>query len=108
MTLSENLRPSQRNSPTLGKRMLIGGGIALAVILFFVTGAGKGKPEWGSYWMVKPLILTPLIGAIAGASTYKLEQLGWNKALTIILNIIGYLFALWIGIVLGLNGTMWN
>jgi hypothetical protein len=108
MTLTENLTPSERNSPTLGKRMLIGGGIALAVILFFVIGAGKGKPEWGSYWMVKPLILTPLIGAIAGACTYKFEQLGWNKALTIMLNIIGYLFALWIGIVLGLNGTMWN
>jgi hypothetical protein len=108
MTLSENLNPSQPNPSTLGKRMLIGGGIALAVIAVFVFGAGKGKPEWGSYWMVKPLILTPLIGAIAGACTYKLDQLGWNKTLTVILNIIGYLVALWIGIVLGLNGTMWD
>lgn len=108
MTLSENSNPTTPAQATLRNRMLLGGGVALAVILFFVIGAGKGHSEWGRYWMVKPLILTPLIGAIAGAITYKMEQLGWNKTLTIILNIIGYLVALWIGIVLGLNGTMWN
>jgi hypothetical protein len=108
MTHSEKLNQTPSAPSVLGKRMLLGGGIALAVILFFVIGAGKGRPEWGSYWMVKPLILTPLTGAVAGASTYKFEQLGWNKTFTIIFNIIGYLFALWIGIVLGLNGTLWN
>lgn len=108
MTLSENSNPTNPVQSKLSSRTLLGGGVALAAILFFVIGAGKGRPEWGQYWMVKPLILTPLIGTIAGAITHKMEQLGWNKILTAILNVIGYLVALWIGIVLGLNGTMWN
>ena len=108
MTVSENLNPSQPNSSNLGKRMLIGGGIALAVIAVFVFGAGKGKPEWGNYWMVKPLLLTPLIGAMGGAYTYVINRFGLNRAITIVLSIIGFIMILWVGIVLGLNGTMWD
>lgn len=108
MTLSENQNQTPRSTATLSKRMLIGGGIALAVIAVFVFGAGNGKPEWGNYWMVKPLILTPLIGAFGGAYTYVINRLSLHRAFTIVLSIVGFIMILWVGIVLGLNGTMWD
>ncbi len=108
MSLSENLHQTPRSTTSLAIRMLIGGGIALAVIAVFVFGAGEGKPEWGNYWMVKPLLLTPLIGAFGGAYTYIINRFGLNRALTFVLSIIGFFMILWVGIVLGLNGTMWD
>src|SRR3954470_3459952 len=97
--------------PSFGIRILIGAGIALLAISVFVFG-GKANPEWGEYWMIRPLIVTPLMGAIAGACTYFMDYLqsryGWYRPLIVVLNIVGYVIGLWMGIVLGLAGTMWN
>ena len=91
--------------------MLVGAGIALLVISFFVFGVDQPHPEWGKLWRIKPLIITPLAGALGGAFYAFMEyqsSRGLNRAVAIILSLLVYLVALWLGIVLGLNGTMWD
>ena len=98
--------------PTLKTRMLIGATIGLAVICFFILPVGKGNPDWGRFWMIRPLIVVPFAGAMGGLVSYFMAQLaelnGWNKILISILTAIICIIGLWMGIVLGLNGTMWN
>jgi hypothetical protein len=95
----------------LSTRALVGAVIALAVICLFVFG-GEPNPAWPKYWQVKPLLLTPAAGAVGAAFGYFLDgwhyQGGWKKALALIASVLAFLVALWLGIVLGLNGTMWD
>ncbi len=96
----------------LGKRMLAGAGIGLVVIAFFVIAAGKGNQAWGDYWRIKPLLLTPLLGAVTGACYDATEPLrriqDWLGKLFFVLSFVGYFIGLWLSLVLGLAGTMWN
>lgn len=112
MTIENNLTSRPIFTPALRKRMLVGAGIGLLVISFFVIGAGHGEPEWGDYWRVKPLLLTPFIGALVGLcydATERLRRIdGWLGNLFTVLSFAGYLIGLWMGVVLGLAGTMWN
>ena len=112
MTLENNLTSGPFFTSALRKRMLIGAGIGVLVISFFVIGAGQGSPAWGDYWRIKPLLLTPFIGAMVGLcydATERLrQQNGWLGRLFTILSFAGYLIGLWMGVVLGLAGTMWN
>jgi hypothetical protein len=91
--------------------MAIGAGIAFLVISFFVFGVDAPHPEWSKYWRIRPLIITPLAGAAGGAfyafMTY-LSTRGLNRTLAVILSIAVYLVGLWLGTVLGLDGTMWD
>lgn len=112
MTTTNNLLTRPLFTAALVKRMVIGAGITLAIIGFFVISAGEGNPAWGDYWRVKPLLLTPFIGAIVGLCydiTEPLRRLnGWAGRLFIILSVLGYVIGLWMGTVLGLAETMWN
>jgi hypothetical protein len=62
--------------------------------------------------MIRPLIIVPLAGATGGLFYHLMDNLhlqgGWKKVLALILSLIGYIFVLWIGTVLGLDGTWWN
>lgn len=62
--------------------------------------------------MIKPLIIVPLAGAIGGIFYYVMDHLryngGWKLILANILSLIAYSIGLWLGIVLGLDGTFWN
>lgn len=93
-------------------RMLEGAGIAFIVISIFVFGVDNPNPEWGKYWIIKPLILTPLAGSVGGIFYYYMDHLrkegGWIKIVAILLSLLGFLIILWMGVILGLNGTMWN
>jgi hypothetical protein len=97
---------------SLPVRMLIGAAIGLAVISFFIFGSGGGNPAWGRFWMIKPLIITPFSGAMGGLCNYYILRYRWiigaNKTVAIIASVLVALVGLWMGIVLGLNGTMWN
>ncbi|MFC6997814.1 potassium transporter KefB [Rufibacter roseus] len=108
MTLQNN--HSAQTSPSFATPVLVGAGIALLVILFFVLGADTPS-AYGDYWMIRPLIVTPLAGATGGAfyafMMYQSTR-GFNKALAILLSVLVYLVGLWLGIVLGLDGTMWD
>ncbi|HZV68559.1 MAG TPA: hypothetical protein VFG10_03415 [Saprospiraceae bacterium] len=111
MSQTNNSTTQSIHLPTLLLRMLIGGVIAFLVISFFVFGAYEPNPAWGNLWRIKPLLLTPAAGAMGGAFYYFMEHMshrGLNKAVAIILSVIGYVIVLWLGVVLGLNGTMWD
>lgn len=96
----------------LFKRMLLIGSIGLAIVSVFVIGAGKGDQAWGSNWQIKPLLLTPILGAIIGLLydiTEPLRKLKGIIGITFtILSVIAVLIGLFISLVLGLNGTMWD
>jgi len=100
------------NTASLIKHLLVGTAIALAVISFFVFGVDEPNPAWPALWRVRPLIITPLAGAAGGACFYFIDHLlnqnGRRKALAVILGILVFIIGLWMGIVLGLDGTMWD
>jgi hypothetical protein len=103
------LQPQQ---PSLSKRIVVGAGIGLVLISFFLITAGEPNPAWGKLWRIRPLILVPFAGAIGGLCNYFIirfhNQFGVNKAIAIIFSFIVFIIGLWLGTVLGLDGTYWN
>ena len=89
-----------------------GAAIGLVIISAFVFSVSQPKPEWGSMWMIKPLILTPLLAALGGFLFYLVDRLflrnGWSKFFALVLGVLVFIVMLWLGTVLGLNGTLWN
>jgi hypothetical protein len=107
------------NNPTspitqlsLGSRMLAGAVLGLLVIAFFLFSAGDPDPLWGKLWMVRPLIIVPVAGAMAGLCNYFIVKyrflFGIRKMMAIVISVVVFAVALWLGVVLGLDGTMWN
>lgn len=96
----------------LSKRMLAGAGIGLLLICLFLSSAGHPNPFWPKLWILRPLIIVPFAGAIAGLCNYYLVYfhniMGVNKTVAMILSVVIFIIGLWLGIVLGLNGTYWN
>jgi hypothetical protein len=110
MTTKNNLS-AKINRTSLGKRMLVGAIIGLALIGAFLLSAGKPNPEWGAYWRIKPLIMVPLAGAAGGAFFNCMTSrfpTGLPRIIAIIFSIVVFIIGLWIGTVLGLNGTYWD
>jgi hypothetical protein len=111
MTPTNTLPTPTINPSLLVKFALAGGAIGLIFISLFVFGVKNPNPAWGQLWRIKPLIMAPLGGAAGGAFFCLINNLklqGFKKALAITVSIIGFLIALWMGVVLGLNGTMWD
>ncbi len=111
MTLENQFTNQQKGQPVFFKSMLIGAGIALLAISFFVFGVDEPNPEWGTYWMIRPLIITPLAGAVGGAFYAFIDYQstrGFNKTLATIFGFTIYIIGLWLGVVLGLDGTLWD
>jgi len=110
MTTTNNLLT--RPFSGIGVRMLAGAAIALLIIVTFLLQVNEPDPAWPKYWMVRPLIITPLAGAVGGMLYHfinsKISGSGMKRLLAIVLGIIVYLFTLWVGIVLGLDGTLWD
>lgn len=84
------------------------------LISLFVFGVDQPDPAWGKYWMIRPLIITPLAGAMGGLCNYFIMNFhnttGLNKivAMIISVSVIVFVIGLWLGIVLGLDGTLWD
>jgi hypothetical protein len=95
----------------LVNRMIIGGGIGVLVISFLLIPS-EPNPEWGTFWMVRPLIVTPVAGATGGLCNYLIMKfyplVGLNKTIARILSILVPFIGLYIGVVLGLDGTLWD
>jgi heme/copper-type cytochrome/quinol oxidase subunit 4 len=94
------------------KRMFQGAAIGLTVISFFLIGSNDANAQWSTFWVIRPLIIVPVAGALGGVYYYYMDHLrhqgGWKNILAIFLSLIGYVVILWLGIVLGLAGTMWD
>ncbi|MGM9476934.1 hypothetical protein ACS5PU_10900 [Pedobacter sp. GSP4] len=112
MTLTNNFSTAAIFRAPLGKRMLIGAAIGLVLIIIFLSGTGGGKPEFGKFWMARPLIFVPVAGALGALFFHIVNSFGFQqpaiKALMVILGSIGFIVALWMGTVLGLVGTYWH
>jgi hypothetical protein len=112
MTQTNKLTTQPSQPASLAKWMLLGAGVALTVITLFLYGVRDPNPAWGKLWMIRPLIIVPLAGAMGGTlyyfMNYVLDLSGWKKILAFLLSLIGYLIGLWLGIILGLDGTLWN
>ena len=103
-------KPFHRTS--LVKPMMIGGGIALLLIIIFLSGVNNPDPAWGKFWMIRPLLIVPLAGAMGGAFYYFMKYLSdegtLNGTFAMILSLIVYIVGLWMGSILGLDGTLWD
>lgn len=110
MRQDQNLDRNLFGRPLLYKAML-GAGMALILILAFITGA-ETKAEWPEYWRIRPVIITPLFGAFGGMfyhfTSQLLPQMRIPKPIAYTLGLIGFVIALWLGFVLGLDGTLWD
>lgn len=108
----KNNSTSQLHQVSLVNRMSAGAGIGLFLISLFLLLAGEPNPEWGKLWTIRPLIIVPLAGATGGLFNYLIvhfhNQVGINKTIATILSVIVFIIGLWLGTVLGLDGTMWN
>jgi hypothetical protein len=100
----------KRFSPA--KSILIGAVIGLIIISLFVFEVEKPKPEWGKFWRIKPLIIEPLAGALGGLFFYFMNYMGSkgavHKPMAMVLGIFVFIMLLWLAVIIGLNGTMWN
>ncbi len=112
MTITNNLTAQKINTGVLIKRMLLCAAIGLILIAIFLSGVNDPNPSWGKFWMLKPLIMVPIAGAAGGAWFYLLSHLfdqgGRSRIVVNIIGLISIIVALWIGTILGLNGTLWN
>lgn len=111
MTQQNELNIQSFSLRSLIRPALIGAGIALGAISFFVFGVDNPNPEWGSYWQLRPLIITPLAGAAGGAFYAVMKhwsKRGLNYTLAVFLSLVIFILSLFLGIVLGLDGTMWD
>ncbi len=112
MSRGNHLTMQSINAVSLTKNVLVGAGIALAAIIFFLLQVKHPNLEWGQFWMVRPMIIVPLAGATGGACFYFLNnafsEKGWRKTLAFIVSVIVYVVGFWMGFVLGLAGTLWN
>lgn len=103
---------SKPHQASLGKRMMVGAWIGLLLISLFLLTAGEPDPAWGKLWMIRPLIIVPFAGAMGGLCNYLIfqfsNQVGLTKIVAVIISIIVFIVGLWMGTVLGLDGTYWN
>ena len=100
-------------TPTfLLKWMVPGAIIGLVIISVFVFTADNPDPAWGKFWRIRPLIITPLAAAF-GFLAFSLKDIirpegNLYKAVVYMASLVIFVIALWLGIVLGLDGTLWN
>ena len=94
------------------RRTLTGAAFALALIALFLAGVQHPDPAWGKLWLLRPLLVVTMAGALGGLINYLLlhfhQKLGIHKAVAIVLSALIYLVGLWLGSVLGLAGTLWD
>ena len=111
MTLQQHLKHTFK-SRSLVRNMLTGATIGLLLIGFFLYKADTPDPEWPRFWIIRPLLLVPLAGAMGGLFYTFMEpwrkKNGWTKAAAYLLCLIVFLIGLFMGTVLGLDGTYWN
>ncbi|HLO80875.1 MAG TPA: hypothetical protein VK166_07955 [Chitinophagaceae bacterium] len=96
----------------MAKYALVGAVIGLVLISIFLMGVKHADPSWPKYWQLRPLVVVPLAAAGGGSFFYFMGSFNhhgsWVKWIARIVGVIGFIIALWMGTVLGLDGTLWD
>ena len=97
---------------SLLKTMLLGATLGLILISLMVFSLKHPNPDWGKWWFIRPLIIVPFVSALGSLSFYLKDFIApksiFARVLVVLLSTIAFIIALWVGIVLGLDGTLWN
>lgn len=108
---TEMISPSMQQK--LIKFGLAGAGLGLVLASAAVWSIEEPRLEWGNYWMIRPMLVLPVIMAIGFFFTRLLWFFSSEK--TVILKttlrtaaIVGALVSMWMGFILGFVGTIWN
>ena len=110
--MPERTEVKEFNRTLMTKRALIGAGIALLLMALFLVGVDELEPHWPKLWFIRPLIVVQLAGAIGGAFYHimdtEMPRKAWGRILAIVISLIVYILAFWLGSVFGLDGTLWD
>ena len=114
MNAKNELQYSLHNN-SLGKRALQGAGIALVLVIVFLSiifpigGVLVGKKFWQGAWEFLPLVTVTVGGALGGIVYYLMIQAwcprGWKKVLATIFSMLVYVALLWLSLVAGFSAT---
>lgn len=110
---AQNYFPRPLQTTALLILALGGAAIGFGLMLLFLSGVDVPDPAWPDNWRLRPLVVISLAGAAAGTFIYFLHYYlgyegGWKKIITVVIGALGFIIALWLGAVLGLDGTLWN
>ena len=112
MTQTKTIFNKPFNAASYVKPILFGAGFALFIITLFLLSDSNPNPAWGKYYMIRPLIIVPLAGACGGAFFAFMDSIEIKgfllKLVAMFISLIVYVFAIWMGSVIGLVGTYWN
>ncbi len=104
--------PQPFHPASLGKRILEGAGISLTLLFCFLFSAGEPDPQWGKFWVIKPISIVLLTGALSAAYYYSMDELryqgGRKKIFANVSSLFVFIITLWLGTLLGLSGTVWD
>ena len=97
---------------SLLRHLISGWAIGISITTLIILSADEHKPEWGNWWMLKPLLITPLAAAAGMLAFYLKRFFRRNSNITrigvFLTSLLLFLLGLWMGIVLGFDGTLWN
>jgi H+/Cl- antiporter ClcA len=100
------------HSRYLLRNTVAGAFTGLALIGLFRYNAGAPDPDWHPFWMLRPLLIVPFAGAMGGLFFTFMEpwrtKSGWIKSGAYFICLLVILIGLFMGIVLGLDGTYWD
>ncbi|WP_339611343.1 potassium transporter KefB [uncultured Planktosalinus sp.] len=112
MKSSNTSSPFSFDKASFIKHVVIGALIALVLMVLLLSGVNEPKPEWSAYWKVRPLLIISLAGSAGGAFFSIMKPLrqksGWSGFAAYFICFLVYIIGLWMGSVLGLDGTLWN
>jgi hypothetical protein len=107
-----DLASQSHNRALLRKRIVLGIGTALILMILLLIQVDEPNPEWGELWMVRPLIMVSFGGAACGAFYHLMEQFAarrnWNTIMIKVFSLIVCMIMLWMSFILGLDGTLWD
>ena len=111
--MSTHIKKTRLDKPKfLLQGALAGLFIGFFLVTLFLWKADPPKPEWGDYWQIRPFIIVPLASALGGfMALFLITRPNTSIAAKlglIVLALVGYIVALWMGIVLGFDGTHWD
>lgn len=111
--MNKILESTIRDKRALRKFMAVGAILGfLLIVLFLWTAGSEPHPSWPRFWWIRPLIVVPFAGAMGGLfyhiMGYWRKQGGGIRVIADIISLLVFCIGLWLGFVLGLDGTYWN